>query len=44
MEKNNFNFEKRVFLVKVVDRSICTRYEDFLISYVKLDHAMYLIN
>ena len=47
MEKNKFNFEKRVFLVKVVNCSIyinIMRTRKTLIYCVKLDHALYSIN
>ena len=41
--RNKISILKNVFLVKVINRSICKRYEN---SYkaVKLDHALYSIN
>ena len=46
MERNNFKFEKTcAFLVKVVNRSIHTRYENSQNAnfYFKLDHTLYSI-
>ena len=43
MKKNNFDFEKHDFLVKVVNRSYINimRICEELISYIKLDHTFH---